>query len=326
MRKKQFISAIVLLILLAIISFLSRDEDLSGNFKVGDKVFQNLDPNSINKITVSQKTLKQETVLEKKDNEWLVSNRYEVTADPALIRQFTDLIKTAEAVHVVPFKPEDLPLFQLDENSGVKVDIETEGNPVETFYFGKNHSFSAQSSGRYIYLPESKAIVLLDKPLSYISALPSIWLKKYLPFHEEVAAATLYSDSNIVWKTERQNAQTPFRMVIPKASEKSPQQIKQLMIYTMQLRFMDIVPAENNFTPDPQLKKVNLILQTYDGKIYKLDFLKLVGNQVRCSLKLIANSTNNEFVKSFVNIDQLKEELSEWHFMVPLAFYEALYK
>lgn len=324
MRKKQFITAIILLVFLAIISFLSREKDLTGDFKVGNKVFAGVDPASISKITFSKKEYK--TILVKKGNEWVVSNRYEVTADPALIRQFLDLLNSAKAVHVVPHQVEDLPLFQLDDKLGLKVDIETSAGSVKTFYFGKSHTFSAKSSGRYVYLPSSKAVILLDKPLLYISPLPRIWLKKYLPFHEDVAAATLYSDSNIIWKTERQNIQTPFRMVLPKASEKSPQEIKQLMSFVMQLRYMDIVPAENDFTPDSNLKKVSLGFQTYDGKIYSLDFLKLVGNQIRCSLKLIANSGQSEFVNNYVDTDLLKEELSEWHFMIPAAFYEVLLK
>ncbi|MCH2207657.1 MAG: DUF4340 domain-containing protein [Lentisphaerales bacterium] len=326
MRKKQFIVALVLLIVLVSVSLATRDKVNTGNFDVGDKVFEDLDIAKITKINLTKSAFKQEVLLEKKQEQWKVANRYDVTADPALIRKFLNLVNTAKAVHVVPHKEEDLPLFQLDEQLGVKVELVSGEKSKETFIFGKTHTFTEKSSGRYIYLVDKKAVVLLDSPLSYISSLPSIWLKKYLPFHEEVAAATLYSDSSIIWKTERLNSRDPFRMVLPKASEKTPQQVKQLMVYAMQLRFMDIVPADNNFQADPQLKKHNLVLQTFDGKIYNLNFLKLKGNEIRCSLKLISSPSKSEFVTSLVDAERIKDELSEWHFKVPFAFYEALFK
>ena len=113
---------------------------------------------------------------------------------------------------------------------------------------------------------------------------------------------------------------------MPKASDKSQQQIQQLLSYVMQMRYMDIVPADNNFKVDAHLKKNDLVFQTFDGKIYNLNFLKLKGNQVRTRLSLVSSPTSTEFVKGVINADLIKEELAEWHFLVPVVFYENLFK
>ncbi|MCM8533158.1 MAG: DUF4340 domain-containing protein [Lentisphaeraceae bacterium] len=327
MRKKQLITTFVLLVALVILSLLTRDKDTAGKMQVGDAVFTDVNPNDLTEIRLTRKAYKAETVLINDNGVWKVKNRYGVAADPALIRKYLGLVKDAKAVHVVNHTTEDLPLFQLDEKVGAVIAefIHKDGKKAR-YFFGKSHFFSQKSSGRYLYVENKNSVILLDDALSYVSAQPSIWLKKYLPFHEEVASASLYSGTSIIWKTDRTHSQDPFRMAIPKASKKSPQEVKQLMMYVMQMRFMDITPAENDFEVDPKFKDLKLMFQTFDGKIYDLDFLALKGQVIRSRLKLVSSPTNTEFVSSVVNPELIKEELAEWHFLVPYAFFQIILK
>ena len=87
MRKKQFTSALIILIILVIISILTSSSKSSSRFEVGAKVFGQVDISKVNKIKLTRKAYNAEVILEKKDLEWQVKNRYGVLADPALIRK-----------------------------------------------------------------------------------------------------------------------------------------------------------------------------------------------------------------------------------------------
>ena len=327
MRKNQLISAIVILLVLAVLSMMTRDKEDAVDYQPGTNVFSSVDSDNLGKIVIENTGTKAKTELTNKDNKWVLKDKYSMDADPAIIRKLFAAVNSSKAIHVVKHTKEDLSLFQLDENNTIKVHFYPGGSDSPlTFRLGKGHSFKKESSGRYIYIEELKVLVLADSPLSFVTGQPNIWLKKFLPYHEQVAGVTFYSGTSILWKTERNSPTLGFSLPFPKNNNKSPQQINELMVYAMQMRFMDIIPATNDFTIDPDLKGMALYYSTFSGRTYKLAFLKKEGHLLRCSLQLIANKVKSSFVKEYGEEELLKEELLEWHYTVPYKFYEMLFK
>ena len=327
MRKKQLLVTLLIMVILAVASFLTRKVDKSTIMKPGDKVFAEVNVNNIERMEFESTAAKASTELISKDNKWVLKNKYNMDADPAVIRKLFLALKNSKAIHVNDYKEEELNLFLLSDANTVKAKFYTKGNSEpHVFRLGKSHSFKEEHTGRYVYIESKKALVLLDIPLAFIAGQSSVWLKKFLPYHEQVAGVTFYSGSNILWKTERISTKAGFTLPLPKNNNKSPQQINELMVYAMQMRFMDIVEPTNDFTVDLDLKDMAIYYSTFSGRTYKLNFLKKEGHLLRCSIKLISNKAKTSFAKDYGSEEQLKEALSEWHYTVPYKFYEMLFK
>ena len=207
----------------------------------------------------------------------------------------------------------------------MKVYQEGSSEPL-TFKFGKFHQFSKQGQGRYIYIKDKESVVLLAGRFDFITGHQSVWLKKYLPYQEQVAGVTLLYDGSVLWRSQRSSTKSHFMMLEPKNSKMNKMQIQRLLESALYLRYMDITPAVNDFEPDKEYKKVNLVYQTFAGRVYQLNFLKQDKNFVRCTLKIIDAKVKTEFIKEYGSVDALREEISEWHFLVPLASYQNLFK
>lgn len=327
MRKKQLILTLAIMIVLAAISFFSRKPSSDSSIKPGDLAFEGVDSMSLEKIIFESTASKAVTELIPKDNKWLIKNKFNMDTDPAIIRKLFLAIKESKAIHVIKHKEEDLRLFLLSEENTTKAKFYLKGQaePI-VFRLGKSHSFKKEHTGRYVYIEKLKSVILLDIPLAFIAGQASVWLKKFLPYHEQVAGVAFYSGSNTLWKTERTSPTLGFSLPLPKNNNKSPQKINELMVFAMQMRFMDIIEPTNDFTVDPELKNMSLYYSTFSGRTYKLSFLKKEGHLLRCSIRLITNKAKSSFTKDYGSEDQLKEELSEWHYTVPYNFYEMLFK
>ena len=327
MRKKQLIITVLIMVVLVVASLLTRKVDKSQIMQPGDKVFSGIDSSNIERMIFESTAAKASTELILKDNKWVLKNKYNMDADPAVIRKLFLALEESKAIHVIDHKDEDLNLFLLSDDNTVKAEFYTKGSDKPlVFRFGKSHSFKQGHTGRYVYIESNKALVLLDTALTFIAGQSSVWLKKFLPYHEQVAGVTFYSGSNILWKTERNSTKVGFSLPLPKNNNKTPQQINEIMVYAMQMRFMDIVEPTNDFTIDPDLRDMAIYYSTFSGRTYKLSFLKKEGHLVRCSLKLISNKVKSSFTKDYGSEEQLKEALSEWHYTVPYKFYEMLFK
>ena len=326
MRKKHLILALATMIILAVLSFLTREKDTTSGMKPGEKVFAGVKVDDIAKIELISTAAKASTVLIEKDNKWLIENKFNMDTDPAVIRKLLTALRDTQAIQVKKFKDEELKSYLLSEENTVKLKIfPKDSNEAFTFRLGKSHNFQ-KSSGRYIYIENRKALVLVDVPLAFAAGQASVWLKKFLPHHEQVAGVTLYSGTSMLWKTERANNKLGFSLPLPNNNNKSPKEINQMMFYAMQMRFMDITPATNEFSADPSLNGMGLYFNTFSGRTYKLTFLSKEKNLLRCTIKLLVNKAKNSFNKDYGSDEQIREELSEWHFMVPYKFYEMLFK
>lgn len=327
MRKKQLIITLVIMLILAVATIFTKKSEHSANIKPGDKVFAGVDNSQIERMVFESTAVKAKTELVQSENRWLIKNKFNMPTDPAVIRKLFLAVKESKAIHVIKHKEEDLRLFLLAEENTTKASFYLKGQtePI-VFRMGKSHSFKQEHTGRYVYIEKLKALVLLDVPLAFLAGQPSVWLKKFLPYHEQVAGVAFYSGSNILWKTERTSPTLGFSLPLPKNNNKSPQKINELMVFAMQMRFMDIVEPTNVFNVDPDLKDMALYYSTFSGRTYKLSFLKKEGRLLRCSIKLISNKAKSSFTRDYGSEEQLKEELSEWHYTVPYQFYEMLFK
>ncbi len=327
MRKNQLIAAFALMVLLLVISFFTRDKASNTAYKPGDLVFSGVDENKLEKIIVKTTASKIESELVLNKNAWVLKNRFNMECDPAVIRKLFLAFKETKVIHVVNFKPEDLKLFLLSEENTTTIEFYTQNNPQPvTYRLGKTHSFKPESSGRYLYSPEKNALILLDNSLSFISGAPNVWVKKFLPFHEQIAGIAFVNGDNILWKAERVSAQNNFALTLPKNNNLSPQAVNQLMTYAIQMRYLDITPALNNFTVDADLKNNALYFNTFAGRTYKLNFLKKENDLIRCSINIISNKVKNEFKQDYGDDEILRDELVDWHFTIPYKIYEELYR
>ena len=326
MRKKQLILAFVFMVVLGLISWLTRDKDLSGTVKVGDLVFADVNSENMNRV-ILETPGQAVTELILKDRRWLVKSRFNMDADPSLIRKLKTLILKAKAVHVVSHEEKDLKLFQLDKNAVLMKVFEEGKSEPQVYRFGKTHIFHQENSGRYIYLQNKQSVVLLAESLSFITGHASVWLKKYLPPLEQLASTSLFYEGSVLWKTDRNHPKAAFKLVIPKEVKQAAEKTKQLMYSSMQLRFMDITPALNDFEPDKEYANIKLYFSTFSGRRYELSFLKQdkKKNTLRCRLSIISSKTKTEFHKQYNSDAELVEELKEWHFIIPFRFYEKLF-
>lgn len=325
MRKKQLITALILMAVLGVISWMTRDKSTGSDVKVGDLVFNGIDVSKISRVHIVTPN-QSETEIYSKNKKWVLKERYDMDADPSVVRNLMTVLGKAKAIQVVPFKEEDLNLFLLDKNATVmKVYQEGSDQPL-TFKFGKFHQFSQQGQGRYVYIKEKDSVVLLSGRYDFVTGHQSVWLKKYLPYQEQVASVSLFYDGTILWKSQRQSSKSNFMMVQPKNSKLNKMQIKNLIESALYMRYMDITPAVNDFEPDKEYQKVNLVFQTFAGRAYELNFLKKDKNFVRCTLKLIDAKVKTDFIKEYGSVEALREEISEWHFLVPFLSYQNLFK
>ena len=314
------------MLVLGLASLLTKKTDSSAGMKPGDKVFSGFNLDEVEKLEIVSTAAKAKTTLLKDGNKWIVENRFKMDSDPSVVRKLFSVINDSVAIHVNKFKEEELKNYLLSEDNTVKLNVYKKGSDKAiSFRLGKIHKFK-ENTGRYIYIEDKKALVLVDTQLSFAAGQPSVWLRKFLPYHEQVAGVALYSGSTILWKTERANNKLGFSLPLPKNNNKAPKEINQLMFYAMQMRFMDLKPATNDFAVDPSLKGMALYFSTFSGRTYKLNFLAKEKNLLRCSVNLITNKAKTSFAKDYGSDELIREELAEWHFTVPYQFYEMLFK
>jgi hypothetical protein len=324
MRKKPLIISLILMLLLGVLSWLSVGREPLARLKEGEQVFAAVQLNKLRRIHMKSAASGSESDLLKVGGQWQVSSRYNLEADPSLLRQLFVSLEESRALQVVKHREEDLSFFQLDAQTAVTLELFEDGlEEPHRYRFGKEHSFNGKHSGRYVYMEKEKSLVLLGSHMSYVAGEPSVWLRKYLPYHEQIGAVLLVKDEKALWKAGRNHAGESFRLLYPEDSGKTAEQLTQMINYVMQMRFMDIVEPLNNFTPDPEISTVRLSLQTFSGRIFTIKFLARQDNKVRCQL-MLRSPGNASLAKNYQSDDELRELFSEWHFTVPYLFLQQL--
>ena len=335
MRKKQLIIALLLMSVLAIVSWVNRDQDNKSTVKSGDKVFAAVDTETLNKIEITSPWLKKagregEVILHKKDGRWYIKNRYDIDADPALMRKFYQRIENLVVLHPQPFREVDLPLFKLNEEAATTIKLYHDGEAEpKTFLFGDHIVLGGKNHGRFVYMPAEKAVVSVGEAVGELSdARSSYWLRKYLPFHEQVGLVTFYAEGSKMWSCGRHSGDDGFAVVYPKDAKKSSEQLNNVLKiaigylrdYTDVLLPADLKPAKN-FT------RAVLEFTTFSGRKYKVKFEELLDRQtVRCLILFNGVKNRTQFALDFGSDGDIKEFFQDWHFSIPSAVYESFFQ
>lgn len=171
-KSKKFLYLFIALVVLAAIYFLWQNplDNKAGDDNSETILTKSLDSLQKIELTKDAKT----TILEKRDDKWLVTSENNAEANPELVTKLIDSLKETKSGTIISQNPDKLSNFELSEGMGTMLKLtDTQNNPLLTLQIGKIGPAYTQC---YVKLPNS-ANVLLINPNLLLSVTPTSWVK-----------------------------------------------------------------------------------------------------------------------------------------------------
>ena len=250
--------------------------------KTDRTIFQNLPVNDISQIQIRSGPAS--VTLEKKQDEWRVTERGDYPADFAKIR---DLIKTLwelKAGQEMQVGPSQLGRLKVTApgqgpESGIEIDLKGEKeSQIASLIIGKsadqsNAAAAAATTGRFVYNPAVKdRVFLVSESFSSVDPVSvGSWLDKTFITPGELKAVDQAAWSNNPgWKVTRTDAKGEWQLEDPQSGESLDKSFSQ-GLSSFALSFVDVRPP--SVSPDETGLKdpFKVSIKTFDGFTY--DFL-----------------------------------------------------
>jgi Domain of unknown function (DUF4340) len=250
--------------------------------KTDRTIFQNLPVNDISQIQIRSGPAS--VTLEKKEDEWRVTERGDYPADFAKIR---DLIKTLwelKAGQETQIGPSQLGRLKITApgqgpESGIEIDLKGEKeSQIASLIIGKsagqsNAAAAATTTGRFVYNPAVKDRVYLVSE-SFLSVDPvsvGSWLDKTFITPGELKEVDQAAWSNNPgWKVTRQDAKGEWQLEDPQSGESLDKSFSQ-GLSSFALSFVDVRPPSVSSDETGLKDPFKVSIKTFDGFTY--DFL-----------------------------------------------------
>jgi|GEM_PF-411725 len=124
-------------------------------------LFDNFDPKKAQKIVISQKD--QIVELRENDGKWIVASEKNNPADEKAVEEIINKVKELKSLDIVSQNPEKQKLFEVDNETGIKVKIhDTDNNEMASFYIGKNGPYF---NSTYLRTEGSDDVLLINDNL-----------------------------------------------------------------------------------------------------------------------------------------------------------------
>jgi hypothetical protein len=200
----------------------------------------------VNDVTAVEITGKSGTVkLERKDDGWRVAQRFDYPAGFSTLKDFMVKISELKAAQNVKVGASQYGRLQLEEpgkgdTSGTKVVFYAkDGKALQTVVFGKEHTRKSDEEapnpmmgmmgggggswpdGRYLLLPESNRVVLVNDSFSSVDPDPTRWLEKEFFKISDLKDARLTEADQELWSASRDNKTADLKLAgdVPEGKE-----------------------------------------------------------------------------------------------------------
>ncbi len=351
MKKHQllFLLAVAIVLGLAGIYFQISQSGRWNGSKTDRTILQNLAVNDVTKIQI--RSLPATVTLEKKGDEWRVTDREDYPADFTKIRDLIKMLWELKAGQEMQVGPSQLGRLQLlrpgqGTEAGIEIDLKGEKEKqIGSLILGKsvdrtNAKAGAAANGRFVYNPTVKDSVYLVSE-SFYSVDPvtvASWLDKTFIAPGELAEVSQAAWSNNPgWKVSRKDPQSDWQLQDSKPGETLDKPFAQ-SFSTFAPTFVDVRPQSISPAETGLKEPFRVSIKTFDGFTYDL----LLGKegpdktrylQLSVSANLVTHRTPgaNESVEDKKKKDEefdqkaaaLKERLEKekrfekWVFLVP---------
>ena len=288
MKIKTFITLLVILAVLAVAGILLVREQppQRGGVALGTQLLADLPVNEVAAIRI--KGPEGDTVsLAKKEEQWVVEDRYGYPADFAKIADFVRSLQQMKVGRSFEASEDTLKRLKLrdpqgadvpDDEKGILVELKDEaGKSLAGVVIGKRRKTGqgASTQGQYIRLDQDPMVYLVDKDFASYRREPADWLEKLLVNVEADAVRKVVceglDEEGVRYTVERPEEGAELVLLDPPPDKK----IKKASLGIL-ARALDTLRLDDVMDPEATLESLGIELQarleyrTFDGMIYRV--------------------------------------------------------
>jgi len=249
--------------------------------------------NDVSQVTIKDSSA--EVNLIKKDDVWMVKERFDYPADFDKLAGFVRKLWEMRAAQDVKIGPSQLTRLQLTEpgrepNSGTLVDLKgNDDKRIAALLLGKKYLRESDQSlargggipaGRYAMgLDGANRVFLVSETFDEVEAQPERWVsREFLKVENPKSIAVAGPSPAVNWKLVRENSSAAWKFVNPKPNEElDPSKASSLAGLFTNPSFTDVLdpkapPAERGFD-----KPSTARIETFDNFVYEVRIGKLMG-------------------------------------------------
>jgi hypothetical protein len=287
MKIKTFVALLVILAVLAVAGILLVREQppQRGGVALGTQLLEDLPVNGV--VGIKIKGPEGDTVsLAKKEEQWVVEDRYGYSADFAKIADFVRSLQQMKVGRSFEASEDTLKRLKLrdpegadvpDDEKGILVELEDDaGEPLAGVVLGKRRKTGqgASTQGQYLRLGPDPVVYLVDKDFASYRREPQDWLEKLLVDVEDDAVRKVVceglDEEGVLFRAERPEEGAELVLLDPPPDKK----IKKASLDIL-ARALDTLRLDDVVDPEAPLESLGIELQarleyrTFDGMIYR---------------------------------------------------------
>ncbi len=294
MNRKQLINAVIILVILAVISFFTLKKNLSswqrGNDIKKSKLVENFDVNKVAKLAILTNSESLE-LHKKSDGKWAVAERSDYPLNFTKLSNFLLTLAEIDIIQTPRITKSQLASFKLimpekgkkNKNAGTLLSIyDKNGNTMLSLLIGEQHFPAnenanpfevARADGCYILKTGSEQVALINNPLATIKANPQKWINTTFFQIPDILSLSLADKENKnLWTiTRRQGVNQPWQLVGLKVGDKPL--VRPMMEATLtfaKITFDDVSPLGNRDFKNAK----RVTIKTQRGLVYKIDIIQ----------------------------------------------------
>ena len=291
MNRKQFITLVVLGLLIGGVGiyFYNRNKESYGTsyFESGQRVIPNFPINEVAHIRIQTPT-NEVNLVRGENNAWSVKERWGYPANYAEISGFLRKLYELKPVQDVQAGASQYGRLNLvrpsegAENTGMLVEFkDTKGENLKSLLLGKNYNRESAAGpfggggsfpvGRYVHVPGTEKVWLVNETFSNVQPEPEQWLSKDFIKVEKVKSVALErpgSETNS-WKLVRESEGGQWLLADVKPGENfEPSKASSLNYALSSPSFEDVVSPEATPEQAGLAEPITAKLETFDGFVY----------------------------------------------------------
>jgi hypothetical protein len=306
MDKKQLINAVIVLVVLAVLSFFTFKKNLSS-WRRGDdvdkaKLLKNFDVNKVAELTITTDSDSLE-LKKNKDDKWCVSERAGYPANFSKLSSFLLALTEVDVVQYPRLLKSQFPSLKLlspekgkkNSDAGSLLTLsDAEGKTLLTLLIGDLHipkqdetaSFqAAQPDGCYVIKDNSGEVALINNPLNTVNTDPKRWIDKTFISIPDIISVTLAdAKGKEEWTIYRSKVNAPWALKgLKKGDKPLPRPMMDATSTFANITFDDVSPVGDQKFKDAK----TVTITTERGLIYKIHLMAKDKNFIaKCEVSI----------------------------------------
>ena len=338
MDRKQLINALIILVILAIISFFTFKKNLSswerGNDVEKSKLAENFDVNQVAKLAIltNSGSLK----LHKNSNgKWSVAERSDYPVNFTKLSNFLLTLAEIDIIQTPRITKSQLASLQLimpkkgtnSNDAGTLLTIyNAKGETMLSLLIGEQHfpkqegdaaPFNVpQADGCYVLKTGSEQVSLINNSLATVNIDPKKWIQKTFFQIPDIVSISLADKENAnLWTISRKDLNQPWILADLKKGDKPlPRPMMEATLTFANIAFDDVAPAGKSDFKDAKI----VTIKTKRGLVYKIQIIP-EGNKfiAKCAVSAdlttpaVKKKESPEEAKKRADLFAKKQELLE---------------